>query len=57
MHKQWLGTGKRVSGKFSFQGMADNGDFEGYVVFIPTPEGHVGYITESEFSMTGKWKP
>jgi len=34
-----------------------NGTFSGWADFVPTPEGHVGLILDSAFTMTGKWKP
>ena len=39
------------------EGTQGRGDFDGYAFFIPTREGHVGYILDSYFNMTGKWKP
>ena len=44
-----------INGKWSFKGTQGNGDFGAYVVFIPTPDGHVGWIVDSGFAMTGKW--
>ncbi|MFC1969180.1 hypothetical protein ACFLVF_01655 [Chloroflexota bacterium] len=36
-------------------GAKGQGDFKGWAVFVPTPEGHVAFITGSSFTMTGKW--
>ncbi|MBU2608284.1 MAG: hypothetical protein KKF26_03100 [Chloroflexi bacterium] len=46
-----------IGGHWAFtDGAKGQGDFEGWVVFIPTPQGHVSVITGSAFTMTGKWQ-
>jgi hypothetical protein len=37
--------------------IAGNGTFEGWGIFIPTPDGHVGTIVASSFILRGKWQP
>ena len=47
-----------ISGHWAFtNGTQGRGDFDGYASFIPTPEGHVGYVVDSSFTMDGHWKP
>ena len=45
-----------MSGQWRFTNSTwGRGDFSASVLFIPTPEGHVGSIIDSAFTMTGKW--
>ncbi len=47
-----------INGQWTIvDGAQGNGDFKAYAAFIPTPEGHVAYIVDSAFGMTGKWQP
>ena len=47
-----------INGHWTFtDGAQGQGDFEAWVIFIPTPEGHVGSIVASAFNLTGKWQP
>ena len=47
-----------INGQWTFvNGEQGNGDFTAGAVFIPTLDGHVGYIVQSGFVMTGKWAP
>ena len=39
----------------SIDGGRGNGDFTAEVYFVPTPEGHVAFIVDSSFTMTGQW--
>lgn len=41
----WVGT----------SGVKANGTFQAYMVFVPTADGHVDYIIDSGFMMTGKY--
>lgn len=36
------------------EGARGNGDFTAEVYFVPTPEGHVAFIVDSSFTMTGQ---
>lgn len=46
------------NGRWTFtQGARGNGDFDACVIFVPTPEGHVGYIVDGDFTMSGQWQP
>jgi len=46
-----------IKGKWTFaNGAKGSGDFNVWVIFIPTPEGHVGSIIASEVSLTGDWQ-
>ncbi len=36
-------------------GVKANGSFQAYMVFVPTADGHVDYIIDSGFMMTGKY--
>lgn len=38
------------------KGQQGTGDYEAWVIFIPTPEGHVGYVVDSAIDLTGKWQ-
>ena len=45
-----------INGQWTLtDGARGQGDFEAWVLFIPTPEGHVGTIIASSFTMTGNW--
>lgn len=45
-----------IGGHWTFtNGAHGQGNFDGYAIFIPTPEGHVGYILGSSFNLTGQW--
>ncbi len=47
-----------IGGEWRFtNGTWGRGDFEAWAIFIPTAEGHVGFITASDFTMTGQWQP
>ncbi len=47
-----------INGRWtSIDGTQGQGNFEAWVIFIPTPEGHVGSIIASAFDLTGKWQP
>lgn len=47
-----------INGHWTFtDGARGQGSFEAWVIFIPTPEGHVGSIVASAFNLTGKWQP
>ncbi len=47
-----------IIGHWTFiDGAQGNGDFTASVVFLPTPDGHVAYIIQSSFDLTGHWKP
>jgi len=39
------------------KGQQGTGVFEAWVIFIPTPDGHVGHIVDSAINLTGKWQP
>jgi hypothetical protein len=39
------------------QGEHGSGDFNAWVIFVPTPDGHVGFIPDSNFNLTGEWQP
>ncbi len=46
-----------INGNWTFtDGAQGNGDFIAYAVFIPDEYGHVLYILDSGFVMTGKWQ-
>jgi len=38
-------------------GAQGQGNFDAWVVFISTPEGHVDYILDSHIYLTGEWQP
>ena len=44
-----------IDGHWSLPGGPGNGEFYGWVIFIPDENGHVAFIEASSFSMTGKW--
>ncbi len=45
-----------INGRWTFtDGAQGQGDFNAWLIFIPTPEGHVGFIAASGFDLTGKW--
>jgi hypothetical protein len=47
-----------IYGRWTFlEGANGTGDFNAYSIFIPTPDGHVAYIVNSAFIMTGQWQP
>ena len=47
-----------INGRWTFtDGAKGQGDFSAWAIFVPTPEGHVAFITESAFDLTGKWQP
>ena len=47
-----------INGRWMFtDGARGEGSFDAWVIFIPTPEGHVGSIVASTFSLTGRWQP
>ncbi len=61
---EWLGepfaspAQLTISGHWTFiDGARGQGEFDALVIFIPTPEGHVGVILASSFTMTGQWQP
>ncbi len=61
---QWLGepflspARLEINGSWMLtQGDHGSGDFSAWVIFIPTPEGHVGFILASEFTLIGEWQP
>lgn len=39
----------------SINGSRGQGDFIGWFIFVPTPQGHVAVIVASSFIMTGWW--
>ena len=41
----------------NLEGGQGSGTFNAWLVFIPTPDGHVGSILASSFDMTGNWRP
>jgi hypothetical protein len=61
---EWLGTPYAspamltLSGHWTVTtGAQGQGNFDAWAMFIPTPEGHVGTILASSFTMTGQWQP
>lgn len=47
-----------INGRWTFtEGVQGQGNFDAWVIFIPTPEGHVGSIIASAFNLTGQWQP
>ncbi len=47
-----------ISGRWTFtNGAQGGGEFDTWVIFIPTPEGHVGSIVASGLNLTGNWQP
>jgi len=47
-----------ITGHWTFtDGAQGNGNFDVWVIFIPTPEGHVGSIVASALSLTGNCQP
>ncbi len=45
-----------ISGDWTgVQGLKAEGEFNAYIVFIPTPDNHVGTIVKSEFSIIGDY--
>ena len=47
-----------IKGHWTFaNGVQGEGSFDTWVIFIPTPEGHVGSIVASGINLTGKWQP
>ena len=47
-----------INGRWTFtDGAQGQGNFDAWVIFIPTPEGHVGSIIASAFNLAGKWQP
>lgn len=61
---EWLGpplaspAQLTMTGQWKFTGGAKGkGDFSALVIFIPTPQGHVGTILASSLTMTGQWRP
>ena len=47
-----------INGHWTFtDGTQGQGDFDAWVIFIPTPEGHVDSIVGSTINLTGKWQP
>lgn len=44
-----------IDGQWSLQGARGNGEFYGWVIFIPDEYGHVVMIVASSFVMTGQW--
>ena len=44
-----------IGGHWSLQGAGGNGEFSGWVIFIPDAAGHVDVIVASFFVMEGKW--
>lgn len=38
-------------------GAHGQGELSGWAEFIPTPDGHVGIIVDSSFTMNGQWQP
>ena len=46
-----------IKGNWTFiNGAKGRGDFYVWVIFIPTPEGHVGSIVASAVGLTGDWQ-
>ncbi len=45
-----------ISGHWSMKGAGQNGEFSGWVIFIPDAAGHVDTIVASSFVMEGEWK-
>lgn len=46
-----------ISGQWNIVGgTPGSGTYEAWLIFVPTPDGHVGYIPFSSFNLTGKWK-
>jgi len=46
-----------ISGRWSFtEGTKGQGALDAWAIFIPTPDGHVGPILASEFTVEGKWQ-
>lgn len=47
-----------IKGNWTFtNGAQGTGNFDVWVIFIPTPEGHVGRIVASNLNLTGTWQP
>lgn len=47
-----------INGRWTFtDGARGQGNFDAWVIFIPTPEGHVDSIVASAINLTGKWQP
>lgn len=46
-----------INGQWNLVNGQGNGDFTAGVYFVPTPDGHVAFIVDGGFVMTGKWKP
>ncbi len=47
-----------ISGNWNFiSGARGQGEFEASFDFIPTPDNHIAYIVDSEFTLTGMWQP
>ena len=47
-----------INGRWTFtNGAQGGGTFDTWVIFIPTPEGHVGSIVASGLNLTGNWQP
>ena len=47
-----------IKGHWTFtDGVRGQGNFDAWVIFIPTPEGHVGIIVASALNLTGEWQP
>ena len=47
-----------INGRWTFtNGAQGGGEFDTWVIFIPTPEGHVGSIVASALNLTGNWQP
>lgn len=47
-----------IKGHWTFtNGAQGRGNFDVWVIFIPTPEGHVDSIVASAISLTGNWQP
>jgi len=47
-----------IKGYWTFtNGEQGGGNFDTWVIFIPTPEGHVSNIVASAINLTGNWQP
>ncbi len=58
---EWLGAPfaspalLTIDGRWAFTGARGQGNFSAWAIVILTPEGHVAYIVDSGFAMTGSW--
>ncbi len=46
-----------INGRWaSTNGMQAKGNFDAWVIFIPTPDGHVAQIVDSAINLSGNWQ-